>query len=61
MLASTEDHECIQLNVTGRALHKSGQADDVASTLQRAHDWVVRGFATLTDLEIQRTRWKRRQ
>lgn len=51
--------EFVALRMTGRVLHRSQVPEDVADSLQLAHDWVVKGFASITDPEVQRERWER--
>lgn len=50
--------EFVLLNLTARVNHAAG--DELKESLQLAHDWVVRGFADLTDPEIQKKRWEKR-
>lgn len=53
--------EFVMLKLTGRVNHPSGDCDGVAESLQLAHDWVVNGFASITEIEIQNSRWERTQ
>lgn len=49
--------ELIRLEITARV--NRPQSEQVESALKSAHAWVVHGFASMTDLDIQRERWKR--
>ncbi len=49
----------VALRLTGRVLHKDEGPQDVAGSLRLAHDWVVCGFACLTERRIQDERWGR--
>jgi uncharacterized protein (TIGR04255 family) len=49
--------ELIRLEITARV--NRAQSDQVESALELAHAWVVHGFASMTDLDIQRERWRR--
>jgi len=49
--------ELIQLEITARV--NRAQSDQVESALELAHAWVVHGFASMTDPDIQRERWRR--
>ncbi len=51
--------EFILLNMTARVNHSSMEPGSLAESLRLAHDWVVNGFASLTDREIQKLRWRR--
>ena len=53
--------ELIRLEVTARVNHPSQDPEGIGSSLQLAHDWVVNGFVSMTNPEIQRERWKRTQ
>jgi uncharacterized protein (TIGR04255 family) len=50
-----ERGDFILLKMTGRVLHEPDTT--VADTLQRAHDWVVRGFVGLTNESIRKEQW----
>lgn len=58
---SKEQKEFVFLKLTGRVNHPSGDCGKVAESLQLAHDWVVNGFASITEIEIQDSRWERMQ
>ena len=49
--------EFVQLNITARILIDSEER--VVASLQKAHDWVVNGFVSLTTPDSQFKRWKR--
>lgn len=51
--------EFVLFNLTGRVNHKSDQGQKLADSMQLAHDWVVRGFADLTNKQFQKERWGR--
>lgn len=53
--------EFILLKLTGRVNHDPSDERDLRASLRIAHDWVVRGFAELTDHNIQQDRWERQQ
>jgi uncharacterized protein (TIGR04255 family) len=50
----------VLLKLTARVNHKSQDPDQIMSPLQVAHDWAVKGFGSLTDVEIQQKRWGRK-
>lgn len=49
----------IRLNVTARVNHDADR--DLRDSILLAHDWVVNGFASLTDPGIQDERWGRKR
>ena len=51
--------EFILFKVTARVNHKEGEGRGLTESIQLAHDWVVHGFADLTDRRIQDERWER--
>ncbi len=51
--------EFVVLRMTGRVNHPQRESTTVADSLHLAHDWVVNGFAAITDPQIQRDRWER--
>lgn len=51
----------LRFALTAHVNHRSQGEGKLADSLQIAHDWVVNGFAALTDSEIQNTRWGRIQ
>lgn len=50
--------ELVRFRLTGRVNHRS-ELGNLESSLQLAHDCVVNGFASMTDLQIQNERWER--
>ena len=50
-----ERGDFILLKMVGRVL--CGGMQDLADSLQLAHDWVVKGFESLTDPKIRKERW----
>lgn len=59
-LAQKRDRtEFVLLKMTARAILPPGGAVSLAEGLQKAHDWVVGGFAAITRPEIQQQRWER--
>lgn len=57
--AGKEDTELILFKLTAYVKHDLEATGKLADSLQLAHDWVVRGFACLTDVAIQKDRWER--
>lgn len=55
--ASTGGGEFVAFHLTARVRCEAAASLD--ESLQLAHDWVVHGFAALTDPEIQASRWGR--
>ncbi|MCH8150427.1 MAG: TIGR04255 family protein [Planctomycetes bacterium] len=55
----TQEREIVLLQLTARVNHRAAESTTIADSLQLAHDWVVNGFANLTDLEMQKQRWER--
>jgi uncharacterized protein (TIGR04255 family) len=51
--------EFILLKLTARVNRRDDQGNTLADSMQLAHDWVVRGFADLTDRQTQKERWER--
>lgn len=51
--------EFVALRMTGRVLHRSQVSKGIAGSLQLAHEWVVNGFASITDPGMQRERWEK--
>lgn len=51
--------EFVHLKVTARVL--INPEDNFVDALQRAHDWVVDGFVSLTTLDAQTKRWRKRE
>lgn len=49
--------ELVQLKMTARVNHPSRDRATIRDALRDAHDWVVRGFVSVTDPGIQRDRW----
>lgn len=54
-----EPKEFVLLNLTGRVNHVPSDGFDLRKTLQVAHDWVVCGFADVTERKIQDKEWER--
>jgi len=52
--------EFVLFNLTARVIHRADEWQELADSVQHAHDWVVRGFADLTDPQIQKERWERK-
>lgn len=50
--------EFVLLNLTARVNHDRNTGRPLEKTLQCAHDWIVQGFADITDIDIQRDRWE---
>jgi len=50
--------EFVLLNLTARVNHDPKLGRPLESTLQCAHDWIVRGFADMTNIDMQRDRWE---
>lgn len=55
-----EKREFVQLNLTGRVNCVPEGMKGLTDALQLAHDWVVNGFANMTNPEIQIERWERK-
>jgi len=53
--------DLVRFEVTARVNHPSQDPEEIGSSLQLAHEWVVNGFVSMTNPEIQRERWKRTQ
>lgn len=51
--------EFILLRMTGRVPMKSEDGSFVSKCLEKAHEWVVRGFCAITNPEIQTKQWGR--
>ena len=51
--------EFVLFRLTARVKYPTSKRTELASSLRLAHDWVVNGFACLTDERIQKERWKR--
>jgi len=51
--------EFVHLKMTGRVNHRSQDNRDLLDSLRLAHDWVVNGFAGITESAIQKDRWER--
>lgn len=49
----------IVLKMTGRVRLLDEKSGSIADSLRKAHDWVVNGFADITDTQIQDERWMR--
>lgn len=49
----------VAFSLTGRVNHNSKDSGALAGSLELAHKWVVRGFAAMTDRQIQDERWRR--
>ena len=49
--------EFVLLNLTARVNHDPNTGRPIKDTLQCAHDWIVHGFADMTDLDIQENCW----
>jgi len=61
-LAQKRDRtEFVLLKMTARVLLPPSGAVSLADGLQKAHDWVVGGFAAVTRPEIQQQRWERNE
>lgn len=58
---SGEAKEFVLLNLTARVNHTPAGGTDLRTTLQVAHDWVVRGFADITERNIQDEEWEREE
>ncbi len=56
-LNSESKRDEVHLRMTGRVNHISGEMTTIADSIQLAHDWVVQGFASITESEIQKDRW----
>ena len=56
LAADEAGRELIELKMIGRVLQKPQKA--VSETLQLAHDWVVKGFESITDETIRKDRWR---
>lgn len=54
-----EDVELIVFKLTAYVKHDPEATSELADSLLLAHDWVVNGFASLTDIAIQKDRWER--
>ena len=52
-------HEFILLRVTARVNQTCPTREKLEESLQLAHDWVVNGFADITDPGIQKDQWER--
>jgi len=57
-LDSRTRRELVHFRLTGRVNH-GPRGEDLASSLQLAHDCVVTGFAGMTNPQIQKERWER--
>ena len=57
----SEPREFVLFNITARVNCDPNGGTDLRDSMQLAHDWVVRGFADLTDDQIQRGRWEREE
>lgn len=55
---TTDDREILVLDLTARGPVK-GSAEAMWEWFQVAHDWIVQGFADLTDPKVQAETWKR--
>ena len=55
----TQEREIVLFRLTARVNHRAAESNTIAASLQLAHDWVVNGFANLTDSGIQEQRWER--
>lgn len=55
----SELREFVVLNLTGRVMVDAASGLELTKAMQLAHDWVVCGFADLTDKQIQYNRWER--
>lgn len=54
-----ESSELVRLTMTARMNCKSSTDGELFEEIQIAHDWVVKGFAAVTNLDVQRERWGR--
>lgn len=54
-----ELREFIILKLTSRVNHDANEGQNLRESMQIAHDWVVKGFADLTESQIQKDRWER--
>lgn len=54
-----KEQEFVLFRVTGRVMHPFSPNGNLVDSLQLAHDWVVKGFASMTDRRIQEDRWER--
>lgn len=54
-----EQAELILFKLTAYVKHDPEVTNNLADSLQLAHNWVVNGFASLTDSAIQKDRWER--
>lgn len=53
--------ELIRFELTARVNHPSQKRQDLPSSMQLAHNAVVNGFASMTNPDIQSSRWRRKQ
>lgn len=56
-----ERGEFVILKMTARVNHPFGLTNDVADSLQLGHDWVVKGFVSLTEPLFRLQRWKQKR
>ena len=54
-----EEREVIQLALIARGKLATSEDDEILAWFAKAREWIVRGFAELTDPSIQRDFWRR--
>jgi len=55
----TVERELFRLDLVARGRPKATGADEILAWFSDAREWIVRGFADLTNTDIQRTTWQR--
>lgn len=58
-VSAADQRSLILLQVFARTTVTGDGAEAVMEAMDLGHSWVVRGFASLTDLRVQRTIWRR--
>ncbi len=56
---TADKHRVLRLEITARGIGTEKSLDGMQDWFDLAHEWIVRGFADLTDIQIQKNVWRR--